>query len=611
MHMPQAPPPPPAHPLPDQHLPAHFGNMSLHTEIPHFNPNPSSQSPIFDGHHNARPQTINVGLSHKVNPKDAVSYEGYVFTKLMPNPGQAETWARVQKKPMKMSQKELYAEAKKQKNRGPSAQQMLGYKRQQIDHLIEERTRTDDDPGFQYTQASLKLNKNINGKGQPETKSMEVILKRSLRPDVIHAASMRGRAEGGVEVVDLTRSPFDDGSSQDSYPMSGHSFTGFQEPPMMHHQEHFAPTMHGGPGAHLPVHPGPHMDPMPQHGVPHHGHQPPVMHDHDQFMDHHGHQYGFPPEHQHPGHGADHPSFPEHQFDLKAGKKDKKDKKKDKKEHKGQDKHYEEFSDRIYEKINRKDKKTSKKGHKKHDKHYDDFSDRSSDSSDVDSDTSYRTPATTISTDSGRDYPKEKKYHSDRKEKAHKSRDHERDRSPRRQIYRQHRRKSPARLSPVRSYRIDRRHYDDEEYEIIPGGLRDRPHPVRRATDYPQHRPSLDHHRGLSYDDDIYGDTRRSPPIGRRPTSIYTQRRLNPAPPMDLYHEERERDDVVERELRREAAQRERLREVESREFEELRREKARRDDELFRRDRMVKDRMERPIRGERLPRFSREHDYY
>ena len=614
MHMPQAPPPPPAHPLPDQHLQAHFDNMSLHADIPHFNPNHTSPSPIFDGHHNARAPDFNTSLPHKINPKEAVSYEGYVLTKLMPSPGEAETWARVQKKSMKLSQKELYAEAKKQKNKGPSYQQMIGFKQKQIDHLIDERTRSDADPGFEYTQASLKLNKNLNGKGQPETKSMEVILKRSLRPDVIHAATMRGRAEGGAEIVDLTRSPFDDGSSQDSYPMSGNSFTGFQEPPMVHNPHHSAPPMHGAPGAYMPVHPGPHLD-IPQHGVPpHHGHQQPVMHGHDQLGGHHDGQYGFPPEHPHAEPGVHHggePSSPEHQYLPKAGKKDKKDKKDKKKEQKSHDKHYEEFSDRGHEKRDHKDKKAGKNGHKKQDKHYAGFSDQSSDSSDLDSDTSYLTPATTISTNSSRDNHKEKKYHGGRKEKAYKSRDHERDRSPRRQIYRQHRRKSPARLSPIRSYRTDRPHYDDEEYEITPESFRDRPHPVRRATDYPQHRPSLDHHRGLSYDDELYRESRRSPPISRRPTSIYIQRRLNPAPPIDLYREDRERDDAVTRELRREAELIDRRREMELREVEDLRREKARRDDELFRRDQMDRDRLDRPMIRERLRRRPREDDFY
>ena len=614
MQMPQAPPPPPAHHPLDQHLPAHLENMSLHADVPRFNPNHAVHSPVFDGHRNDRPQNINIVLPHTVNPKDAVSYEGFILTKVVLSHGQAETWSRIQRKPMKLTQKELYAEAKKQKNKGPSDQQMQGWKRKQIDHLIEERTRTDDDMRFEYTQASLKLNKNINSKGQPETKSMEVILKRSLRPGVVHAATMRGRTESGVEIVDLTRSQFDDGSSQESYPMSGNSFTGFHEPPMMHSPQHFEPPMHGGPGAHMPVHPSPHQEFVPQHGVPQHGHQQPTMH-HDQFTEQHHHQYGFPQDHQHaehPVHHGQHPLSPEHHPQPKDAKKDKKDKKDSKKERKGHDKHYEEYLDRGYEKRDHKDKKASKKGHhKEEDKQYDGFSDQSYDSSDVDSDTSYRTPATTISSNSSADYHKEKKYRSGRKEKTYRSRDYERDHSPRRQIYRQHRRKSPARSPPVRSYRVGRPHYDEEEYDVIPGGYKERPHLVRRVTDYPQHPRATDHHRALSYDDDIYRDTRRSPPPGRRPTSIFLQQRLNPAPPIDVYHEDRERDDVVDRELRREAAQRERLRDMDLREFEALRRERARRDDDLSRRDRMVRDRLERPSMGERLPRFPREPDYY
>ena len=179
--------------------------------------------PLTTGYrHEDDTHDLHAGLLDKYNPTEAVSYEGYIYTKLMQSPGEGETWGRVLRKPMNLSQKELFAEAKRRKNKWPSQAKMIGFKQRQIDLLIDERTRTDNDLGFEYTLASLKLNLNLNDKGQPVTESMEVILKRSLRPDVIHAATMIGRAEGSVEaegsvkaegsveIVDLTTRPFDD-----------------------------------------------------------------------------------------------------------------------------------------------------------------------------------------------------------------------------------------------------------------------------------------------------------------------------------------------------------------------------------------------------------------
>ncbi len=487
---------------------------------------------------------------------------------------------------MATDQKTLYLEAKKQKNKGPSDKDMIGFKRRQIDHLIDQRTRTDDDPRFEYKLASLKLKQGVNARGQRETISMQAILKRQLRPGVVRAATMGVRAGGPGEIVDLTRPQYDDRSSQDSYPISGTSFPGHQENPGMHGPPQFDPHMHGGQGVQMPMPSSPQMEYMPHHPqfTPPHGQQPPGMHHPDQSMGHSGHPQGSPPEHhdvdRHPPHD-NHPFPQDHHTQPKAGKNKKAGKK------------------------DSKDKKGSKKAHKSHDKHYKDFSDGSSDSSDDDSDASYRTPDTVISSNSSRDYFREKKDHSGYKEKRRNVRNHERDHSPSRQVYREHRRKSP-----VRSPRAERPRYDYEDYDVIPSGHTDRPHPTRRATDYLQRRPSMDHHRTLSYDDDIHHELRRPPPLGRRPTFIYTQRRLKPALPLDLYHSDQERDDF-EREVRREAVARELHREREMREVEDLRRERARREEDLFRRDRMVRDPLDRPAYGDRLRRLPREPEYY
>ena len=572
MHMPQAPPPPPPHHPLDQYLPGQFEAMSLGSDIPHFNHNRASHSPEFDGDHDIRPQEFNTSLPHDGKLKEPVSYEGYTFTKLRPElPGQAETWARVKKTPMVMAQKALYEETKKQKNKGPSDKDMIGFKRRQIDHLIEQRTRTDEDMRFEYKLASLKLKQSVNVKGQRETTSMQVILKRQLRPGVVRAATMESRAGGPSEIVDLTKSQFDDRSSQDSYPISGNNFPGYHEPHGMPSQQHFDPHMHGG-----------QFHDMPMPSMPQHDHRQPGMHQ-GPFMEQHGFEHGFPPEYHHP---AQHPSPAHHSPSPDPRTQAKADKPK------------------KAEKKGSKDKKSkdSKKGHKKsHEKHYEEFSDESDSSSSRDSDVSYRTPDSVISSNSSRDYFKEKKYRSGRKEKLRNSRDHGRDHSPRRQIYREHRRKSPVRSPP----RAERSRYEYDDYDIISSSHR--PPPARRATDYLKRRPSLDHHRALSYDDDLRYETRRSPPLGRRPTPIYTQRRLKPALAIDLYHDDRERDDY-EREVRREAAAKEFLRE---REVETLVRERARREDDLYKRDRMVRDPLDRPAFGDRLGRHLRDHDYF
>ena len=653
MYMPQAPPPPPPPPPQrpmDQHLPAQFDSMSLDTNMPHLNPSHHLRSPVFEIHHDNRPQGFDSGLPLKVDAKQPVSYEGYVYSKVRAEgPGRTETWARVNKTALASSQKELYTEVKKQKNKQPSYTDMKGFKQQQINHLIEQRTNTDDDTRFEYKVASIKLNPTVNAHRERKTKTMQVILKRQLRPGVAQAATMGFRSHGADEIVDLNRL-FDDRSSQNSDPVSGHSFTEHQglphkpgqqhfEPhmhghqhfePHMHDQQHFEPHMPGGPGAHMPMHPGPHMGFPPQHIQ-----QQTGMQDHEQFMGPHDQHYAFLPEHPDPDPHHDQYQFtpnqhtqPQPGHDHKAEKKDHKHKKDDKKGYKNIDK-YCDFPERSCDssteahhnrhkvgkekksgKKDYKEKKGKKHGHKNHDKYYEKFSDRSYDSSTEDSDTSYRTPDTVISSNSSRDYSREKKYHSSRKEKAPKSRDYERDYSPRRQIYREHRRKSPT-----RSPRAERRRYDYEEVDMIPGGLRDRPQPGRRTTDYFQPRPSLDHHRQLSYDDDFHRDLRRSPPLNLRPTSIYTQRRLRDNTlPIDLYHD----DHDLERELRREAAAkneaataRDMLRERDLRALEDIKRERARREDDLFRRDRMARDTFERPVFGGRIGRVAREGDYY
>lgn len=139
---------------------------------------------------------------NKVTEKEVVSFEGYIFVKLLTKqPGQAETWARAKRTSMLLPQSELYALVKKRKNKDPSNKDMIGFKRRQIDQLLEHRTRTDNDSRFEYKLASLRLRQKTNFEGRRETTSMQVILKRALRSRV--ATMTFDNAASLGEIVDL------------------------------------------------------------------------------------------------------------------------------------------------------------------------------------------------------------------------------------------------------------------------------------------------------------------------------------------------------------------------------------------------------------------------
>lgn len=88
---------------------------------------------------------------------------------------------------------------------------MKGFKRQQVDDLIRERTKIDGDYGYEYVLASIKLDiikgKKIKG-NPPKTVSMQVILKRQPTADILHdpstGSSMDFHAKLPSQVIDLT-----------------------------------------------------------------------------------------------------------------------------------------------------------------------------------------------------------------------------------------------------------------------------------------------------------------------------------------------------------------------------------------------------------------------
>ena len=144
------------------------------------------------------------------NPKQ-ISYEGYTFTKcnLM-----KETWAVAKMVPMPVSQDDLKDEIKRNRKKHISAldeyndKKMKGFKKQQVDNLIRERTKIDGDYGYEYVLASIKLDsRKIKGK-RPETVSMQVILKRQMTAGILHdpltGSSMDFHAKLPSQVIDLT-----------------------------------------------------------------------------------------------------------------------------------------------------------------------------------------------------------------------------------------------------------------------------------------------------------------------------------------------------------------------------------------------------------------------
>ena len=386
---------------------------------------------------------------------------------------------------------------------------------------------------------------------------MQVILKRIYRSgDTQPLASGKDRAqELEGEVVDLTLT--DEGtysySSGSPGPYAAQPFGDYVH--VQPHDEHAVyypeqgpPMQAVHPDAYPPMHhqPEPHMPQHPAH------HQQP--HEHHEHYEHHPHHDQVTPE-----------------------RKDKKDKK-DKKDHRPE----------VHQKKDRKHK---------------DYSEPSSESdagSSLDTD---RTPDTEYSAHSAHAYHKDKKHSSSRRSSRRNSRSHDHDLSPIRQVYRERRRKSPARSNHSGEY---------EEYEIITSDRHD-DRPYKTSRTYVKSRPAY-HQRALSNDDDRFYR-----PIDR-------QKRINSYahPVLDEHpHEEKERlkweiEDIRQRqkseERRREAdrieTQRLALEKVKlETEREATRLERIRLDSENYNRENYNRDRYDRAdryIRDDRLDRNDR-----
>ncbi|KAL8782738.1 MAG: hypothetical protein Q9195_009579 [Heterodermia aff. obscurata] len=557
---PEAPFPPPPHPVgmhPGmQQMQADMERMNLQHGVPQYNGHGGSYLPQMDGRYPPQGLTVNTQLP-VLNGKVPITYEGYNFTKSEPSrANEKPSWALAVKTKMPVSQDELRTQVNKQKRKGKTVAEqyndpdMDGYKKKQVDHLIAEKTRAELDPRFEYKLASLKLEQGRTKQRSRQTNSMQVILKRVYRSgDAQPLASGQDRAqELEGEIVDLT-SIDDPVYSHSGYSSGSQGLYGAQPHPEYVHPQPYdehvqAAYYHEQGPAMQAVHPDyiqhPHEHYMQQ--AEHQPQQPPHQYQEHvlQQQQHHQHQ----DQHQHHD-----PHTPD--------KKDKKDKseKKDKKKTPAPE---------VHQKKERKHKSIS--------------------SSESDGGSSLYTPDTEYSGHSAHDYHHDKKPSSSSRRSSHReSRSNDRDLSPLPQVYRERRRKSPARSTHSGSSEY-------EVYEVITSDDHDRDRPYRRRTYIRDNRPAF-HQRAQSYDDVV--ESRRGAPV-------YRQKRLNSyAHPVEEHpHEEKER-------LKWE------LEEIRQRQRSEERRQKERENDRLeMHKLELEKARMETEKEKARLARVRLENDY-
>ncbi|MCJ1458302.1 hypothetical protein MMC28_008673 [Mycoblastus sanguinarius] len=576
----QIPPTPPTPPGVEG-LGADFGRMHLD---PHFVPF-DNHRPIFDG----PLPSLGHGRPLNNNGKGSTSYEGYTFTKLeAEGPNQKETWALVKKVPMPFGQSELKEQVSRQYKRGATASaaydapDMKGFKRKQIDRLIQERNKMEGGSGFKYILASIKLDQRRKG-GRSETVSMKVILKRLIQEGAAQGTPMSfgGTHIPAIEIVDLT--------SEGDSDKSSHIGSKGTTPGFMAHSGYF-PPQHGGLGGHgghggqhgghiaddrfFPHHSPPHgfeqpfANPHSPHGGPHSPHEGPHSPHGGPHSPHGGPHspHGGP----HSPHGGPHSphGFPEEAYDQGHGHGDNDKKPKAKKSKRPP----------IIE-IH------PPKSHKKGNVYSDSESPSDSEASSRGTD---KTPDTPVSYES-HEHRKEKKYHKDSYHRKSGSRDHGH-REPRETIYRQHKRKEPAPRAPSpapshNSHKSGSRYrYEEVEVEPEVSSRRRRELPRRQLSYQREHPGQLQ--RAMGYDDDHHLDHDLRG-IGRRPTVYRKKIEINPRP-IDLFDG---REDLAE--SARERRDREMARELE----EELRMENQ------LRKERLEKDRIER----ERLEKLEKE----
>ncbi|KAI4132656.1 MAG: hypothetical protein LQ338_000596 [Usnochroma carphineum] len=552
--MPPRPPPHPPHPSISpgiQSLPVDFDHMNLGGPVPPHAGHQHMIPPPMGGLGSLAPE-----FDTSLLRKEKDTYEGYNFERINPqHPHEKATWALVTKTKMPLGQSELLAMVNKQKRKGLSAWQLLksdemkGFKRKQVDQLIDDRMGAD--PRFEFELAGLKLDQYNDRRGTRGTSAFQVILKRHLRKDLASSgpAGLGKLHEPHREIVDLT------GGSEDPSEGSSRGFFGGGTSPPHHFvpppPHHAFPDHHGF--AQQPPHepsfvhqPGPPMHEV-HHDV-HRGSPPPT----------HMPQFEGPFIHQDPHQAYPPPPFIPHMPPQMPPHDGHRERHKDARNGKQKQ---ESKESKPYE-FERKHKKA----------HSESDWDHLSESSETSQAYTDQTPDTIYSNNSSR---KDKKgYHKDsrRSSRSHHD-DYDGDRHD--AVYRVHRRKPT--MSPERSRPSGRSRHEVEEVEMIPAThMRStRPYLTRSRTsahgsDRPEYfnRP-VSHSRHMSYDDERprYSFLGLTPP-GRR-ASVYAPKRTSA---LDLYdaHEEQERleREEVRREILKEERRKDELRESVARQLE-------------------------------------------
>lgn len=185
---------------------------------------------------------IDVNRLPGTNTDSTVTYEGWTFHRAEPDtPGEQPTWSRAKKKPMLLSQEELSKLIQRKKKGQTVADQYksLGnYRRAQVDRLIEDRERQDGDTRFDWDCMYIdSKQKNVRRKGffevRYETTSMDVIIRKKLRPDASPKVGSPKAAKKGVPaVVDIhsADTPSDDSESDFGSPPLGGNRRAVQTP---------------------------------------------------------------------------------------------------------------------------------------------------------------------------------------------------------------------------------------------------------------------------------------------------------------------------------------------------------------------------------------------
>lgn len=140
-------------------------------------------------------------------------YEGWTFTKADPEfPGQQRTWRRANRSQMGLSQSQLSKLVQKKAKKSSVSKQYASlpkFLQAQIDRLIDDRNREDDDLRFEwccaYAQGNDRLVLNKNARSPiPETVSAHVVIKKRLRDDVsVNSNSSSCEESSTSEIVDL------------------------------------------------------------------------------------------------------------------------------------------------------------------------------------------------------------------------------------------------------------------------------------------------------------------------------------------------------------------------------------------------------------------------